>query len=316
MSDTEKVFTVTGMDCANCAMSIERGVAGLPKVDQCALTYGTAKLRVSGAASEQDVIARVRQLGYDAMLDDGSAPAQAPSAQTKTGVMGFFAYLLQRQNTTLALLGLALIIPGLIVGEVLPLFGVTVSSAPVKILSLAALAVAGWPVARGAWRTLRVNHEISINLLMTIAAVGAVAIGAFEEAGLVMVLFALGEALEGYTAERSRNAIRSLMEVAPRQAVVLRECVDCKEHLGQNGYTGGPCPFCGVEEQLVSVDDLRVGERMIVNPGEKIAMDGRLLKGETQVSQAAITGESMPVPKRAGEDVYAGSINGDGAIEV
>ncbi len=316
MSDTEKVFTVTGMDCANCAMSIERGVAGMPNVDQCALTYGTAKLRVSGAASEQDVIARVRQLGYDAALDDGTAPAQAPSAQTKTGVMGFFAYLLQRQNTTLALLGLALIIPGLIVGEVLPLFGVTVSSAPVKILSLAALAVAGWPVARGAWRTLRVNHEISINLLMTIAAIGAVAIGAFEEAGLVMVLFALGEALEGYTAERSRNAIRSLMEVAPRQAVVLRECVDCKEHLGQNGYTGGPCPFCGVEEQLVSVDDLRVGERMIVNPGEKIAMDGRLLKGETQVSQAAITGESMPVPKRAGEDVYAGSINGDGAIEV
>ena len=118
MSDTEKVFTITGMDCANCAMSIERGVAGMPGVDQCALTYSTAKLRVSGAASQQEVVARVRQLGYDAALDDGSAPAQAPSTQTKTGVMGFVAYLLQRQNTTLTLIGFALIIPGLLAGEV------------------------------------------------------------------------------------------------------------------------------------------------------------------------------------------------------
>lgn len=315
MSDTENVFIITGMDCANCALSIERGVAGMPGVDQCALTYSAAKLRVSGAASPQDVIARVRQLGYEATLH-AVPQGGAPPAQTQTGLMGFVAYLLQRQNTTLALIGFALIIPGLLAAEVLPLFGIVITSAPVKLLALAALAVAGLPVARSAWRTLRVNREISINFLMTIAAIGAVVIGAYEEAGLVMVLFALGEALEGYTAQRSRNAIGSLMEVAPRQALVLRPCMDCKEHLGKDGYTGGACPFCGVEEQLVNVDDLRVGETMIVKPGEKIPMDGRLLKGETQVNQAAITGESMPAPKQPGDDVFAGSINGDGAIGV
>ena len=163
---------------------------------------------------------------------------------------------------------------------------------------------------------LVINREININVLMTIAAIGAVIIGAYTEAGLVMVLFAIGEALEGYTTERARDSINSLMEVAPNEATVLRACMDCQEHLGQDGYTGGPCPFCGVEETRVSVDELRVGETIMVKPGERIAMDGRISKGRSAVNQAPITGESVPVDKQVGNDVFAGSINGEGALEI
>jgi Cd2+/Zn2+-exporting ATPase len=183
-------------------------------------------------------------------------------------------------------------------------------------MSLAAMLVAGLPIARSAWRAIRINREININVLMTIAAVGAVIIGAYTEAGLVMVLFAIGEALEGYTTEKARDSIRSLMQVAPNEATVLRACIECKEHLGQDGYEGGPCPFCGLEETRVFVDEIRVGDTLIVKPGERIAMDGRVTGGASSVNQAPITGESVPVEKSAGSDVFAGTINEEGALEI
>jgi Cd2+/Zn2+-exporting ATPase len=163
---------------------------------------------------------------------------------------------------------------------------------------------------------LRVNRDLNINVLMSIAAVGAVIIGATTEAGLVMVLFALGEALEGYTGARARASIRSLMAVAPNEATVLRPCIDCQGHLGVDGYAGGPCPYCGVEEKRIPVDELIVGDRIIVKPGERIAMDGRVIGGESAVNQAPITGESRLVEKRPGDAVFAGSVNGGGALEV
>ena len=185
-----------------------------------------------------------------------------------------------------------------------------------KLTSLMALLVAGYPIVRSAWRALWINREISINLLMTIAAIGAVIIGAYTEAGLVMVLFAIGEALEGYTMQRARDSIRRLMEVAPQEAIVLRPCLDCKAHLGQDGYTGGPCPFCGIEEQRVAVAELRLGDTILVKPGERIAMDGQVVKGLSAVNQAPITGESMPVEKALNAPVFAGSINGEGVLEI
>ncbi len=88
--------------------------------------------------------------------------------------------------------------------------------------SLVAMALAGWPILQRGWRSLWHSREITINALMSIAAIGAVIIGAFTEAGMVMVLFALGEALEGYSANRARRSIRSLMEVVPQVATLLR----------------------------------------------------------------------------------------------
>jgi Cd2+/Zn2+-exporting ATPase len=316
-----ETYRITGMDCADCAKTIERGVAKMPGVSACTLSFGAAVLKVEGDAPRPTVIARVTQLGYG--VREGGAPTQT-APQTgwagwvqrlpQHGLLGFLRFLLSRPNTTLATLGAILILPSLVFHELLPFLGV--EGVWLTATALGALLVAGLPIARSAWRSLVLSREISINALMTIAAIGAVIIGAYTEAGLVMVLFAIGEALEGYTTERARESIKTLMTVAPNEATVLRACMDCQEHLGQNGYTGGACPLCGLEETRVFVDELRVGETIVVKPGERIAMDGRISKGSSAVNQAPITGESVPVEKQVGGEVFAGTINGEGALEM
>ncbi|MCA9930560.1 MAG: heavy metal translocating P-type ATPase, partial [Anaerolineales bacterium] len=307
----ELTFRIRGMDCAGCAQSVENGVARLDGVEMCRLNFTTELLHVTGATAADDIIKRVESLGYEAVdpTDDSDETAnQEPTNHS------FWQFLWQRWDTRLALLGALLILPGLLFNELLPFLGL--ESMWLNLFSVAAMAVAGYPIADSAWRTLRINREISINLLMTIAAVGAVIIGAYTEAGLVMVLFAVGEALEGFTAARARNSIRSLMEAAPQEATVLRPCINCAGHMGQDGYTGGPCPFCGLEEQRVPVASLEVGETIVVKPGEQIPMDGRILTGHSAVNQAPITGESQPVAKEPEDTVYASSINGNGVLQI
>ena len=307
---TERTFKVTGMDCAACARTVESGVARLEGVDACSLNFATETLRVEGAVDDETVAGRVRELGYD-VADPGSDGQDGRPAERASN---FLSFMLSRTDTILALVGALLILPGLLFNELLPMLGL--ESSWLHVTSLAALATAGWPIARSAWRSLRINRDVNINVLMTIASIGAVFIGAYTEAGLVMVLFAVGEALEGYTASRARDAIRTLSQVMPREATVLRPCIDCEGHMGQDGYTGGPCPFCGLEEQRVPVDELEVGETIVVRPGERIPMDGRVLEGASSVNQAPITGESRPVHKEQGKEVFASTVNGEGVLHV
>lgn len=297
---------ITGMDCAACAQTIERGVAKLDGVQTCALNFTSETLRVEGNLSQDTVVQRVRELGYGI--------AQNPTSDLQKPDTSLWRFMLARRDTQLALLGALLILPGLIFNELLP--GLGFSHPLLEVLSVAAMLLAGFPIARSAWRAVTINHEININVLMTLAAFGAAIIGEYTEAGLVITLFALGEALEGFTVQRARDALRALVALAPRRAAVLRPCVDCREHLGQDGYEGGPCPFCGLEMQLVDVDALVLGDRIVVKPGERIPMDGRVLSGEASVNQAAITGESLPMVRGPGAAVFAGSINGEGALEI
>ncbi len=311
-----QTFRITGMDCADCARGIERGVCRLEGVQSAAINFGAATLKVEGEISREAVAARVRELGYDVAEAEAidTTPADAAEDGRRTGLAGFLRYLLQRRDTTLALVGAALILPGLIFNEFLPMLGV--SHWLFDLTSILAWAVAGYPIGRRAWRSLRISHSITIDVLMSIAAFGAVLIGAFAEAGLVMVLFSLGEALEGYVTEQARGSIRSLMDLAPTAATILAPCIDCREHLGRDGYTGGPCPFCGLEEKPAPVSGLRLGDVILVKPGERIPMDGRVVTGRSSVNQAPITGESRPVEKAEGMEVFAGSINGEGAMQI
>jgi Cd2+/Zn2+-exporting ATPase len=302
---TTESYDITGMDCADCARTIERGVASLDGVQACSLNFTAAKLKVVGDVPRPAVIARVRDLGYDVGRGNEESRADTRTLRSR---------MLNPPSSMFTFLALALVLPALVFDELLPMLGL---GGPIwDALAVAAALIAGVPIARRAWRALTISREITMDVLMAIGIAGALAIGAYAEAGLVAALAGISNLLEAYTADRARDSLRSLMSLAPGTAVVLRPCTDCAAHLGREGYAGGPCPFCGIEEHSVAVADLRVGEHIVVKPGERVPMDGRVLSGHSALDQAPITGESMPVDKAPGDDVFAGSINGEGALTI
>lgn len=286
----EYSFTVRGLDCAGCAQTVERGVAQLPGVQACSLTFTSERLWVQGELAAEAIVQRVRDLGYEAV-----AAEETPTAPSSaTAAPSFFAFMLARRETRLALVAALCVLPGVVLHEILGWQALWID-----LLALLAMVLTLGPIARSAWRGLHINRELNINALMTIAALGAVTIGAYVEAGLVMVLFTIGEALEGYTATRARHAIASLLEVAPATALRL----------------GTSCCSSGCEER-VPIEALRVGDVVVVRPGERIPMDGTVRAGFSSVNQAPITGESRLIEKAPGAEVFAGSINGEGSLEL
>ncbi len=302
---------ITGMDCADCAATLEKGVGNLSGVQSCVVNFGAARLKAEYDAAhtnEAAIVERIQALGYDVYTETSNQVARA--ASQRGGVLGFFPFLFKRTDTTLAAIG------GLLVGFGMLVEFFNASHIFTQSIYWLALIMAGYPIARSGLRRLWLNREININLLMALAAIGAVIIGEEAEAATVIFLFAIGEALEGYTMDRARNSIRKLMTLTPAEATVLRPCNDCREHLGRDGYTGGPCPFCGAHETRVPVERLQVGETILIKPGERIPVDGVVLTGASAINQAPITGESMPVAKTAGDEIFAGTVNGEGTLEV
>lgn len=138
------------------------------------------------------------------------------------------------------------------------------------------------------------RFRFDMNVLMTVAVIGAAAIGEWGEGAVVVILFAISEALETYSMDKARQSIRSLMDIAPKEALIRR----------------------GNEELMVPVANIQVDDIMIVKPGQKLAMDGLVVKGNSTINQAAITGESVPVSKSIDDEVFAGTLNEEGLLEV
>jgi Cd2+/Zn2+-exporting ATPase len=305
-------YQIDGMDCANCALTLERSLSRLEGVERVQVSFTTAKLQASGIFDPQALVSRVHALGYRVIVQQPE-PTPADMQETRDGVLGFLRFLRSSRQTTIALLAALLLLASLPF-SFFP--NSLLTSSAQMILHLAVVLLAGAPIAFRGVRALGAGRQVTIDLLMSIATVGAVLIGETGEAATVIFLFTIGEALEGYTAERARHSLRSLLALQPERAMVLRPCIDCAEHMGQSGYSGGPCPFCGAHPVSLSVDQVQVGETVVIRAGERIPVDGLILNGTSTINQSAVTGESLPVIREKGEEVFAGTLNGEGALEV
>jgi Cd2+/Zn2+-exporting ATPase len=267
------------MDCADCALHLEEAAGRLKGVAQVKVSFATGKMHLTpeqGADVLPQVQALVRQMGYEALPVARLAGAQRERRP-----------LLRRKDWPVAAAAALLLVA-------LALRLATGAGVVVNGLLTAATLLAGWPIARSGWATLRAARRLDMNTLMSIAALGALAIGEYDEAAVVILLFSVGELLESYTMDRARGAIHALMDASPQEAIRLTPDGD----------------------ERVPVEALAVGDRVLVRPGVRLPADGEVVEGRSAVNQAPITGESMPVDKGPGSAVYAGTINGPGALTV
>lgn len=273
------VFDVTGMDCGDCAKTVQAGISRLSGVHEAAVNFGVGTLTVTAdrALVTPDAVLRaVTQAGYGATLRGGNTPTVATASQW------------WRQRRVLEVTGAALL---WIVGFTLERLDLPRVASAVPYI--AGMILSGYPIARAGWFALKARRA-DMNLLMTIAAVGAVAIGQWDEGASVLILFSIGTMLQAMTIERTRRALAGLLALTPAEATVIHD-----DH-----------------EHRVAVAQVNVGDLVRVRPGERLPVDGIVTAGISAVDQAPITGESVPVEVEAESHVFAGSINGDGTLEV
>ncbi|MEJ2598585.1 MAG: HAD-IC family P-type ATPase, partial [Anaerolineales bacterium] len=203
-------------------------------------------------------------------------------------VEGLQSWLQENRELLSSLLAGALLVVGWVGAQFLGLPALAATA-----LYLGAYILGGWHIARHAWLALRQRH-FDTDLLMIVAALGAAILGDFAEGALLLFLFSLGHALEERALDRARQAVHALADLTPRTALVRRP----------DG------------EQEIPVEQVTVGETAIIRPGSRLSVDGEILTGSSSVDQSAVTGESIPVEKMPGDKVFAGTVNGDGALEV
>ncbi len=262
-----------GMCCSEEQHAIEKKLRTIRGVESCKFNLVNQKVDVVHTCSRNDIQSALHRLGF-------KAHEQIPTVEQ--------ASFWDKHAPLFSTVTSAVLI---IIGILLERLG---SSETVTIpLFLGAILIGGWRIARKGLKAAK-NVSLDMNSLMTIAVIGAMAIGEWTEAAAVVFLFALAQLLEYHSVDRARNAIRSLMNLSPRKARVLQNRAEVE----------------------VSVEKVRIGDVVVIRPGERIPLDGRVRVGHSTVNQSPITGESIPVEKKADDEVYAGTINENGTLEV
>src|SRR5436190_6917150 len=272
----ESTFRVEGMDCREEVALLERRFKNLTGLEDFAADLMGQRLHVKYDAAKLSASTIV-----DAVADTG----MRAWLEHEEPIVGTERQARVRQALVWTS-GIALA-----AGLALEAIG---APAPASIaLFVVSLAAGVGVTIRKAWSALRVG-SLDINVLMTIAAAGAAVIGQWSEAATVVFLFAVAQTLEARTLERARSAIRALMDLTPADAL-LRDAAG---------------------ERRIPVDRIEPGTMIVVRPGEKIPLDGDVVAGASEVNQAPVTGESLPVDKASGDRVFAGTINGRGALDI
>ncbi|MGF3024172.1 heavy metal translocating P-type ATPase [Methylobacterium aquaticum] len=288
-------YRVRGMDCPTCAGKIETAVSRLPGVADVRVNYGSQFLDLAldeAATPRSELEGRIERLGY------GVAPlptaADLAKAQAEGGALPAETSedaeppLWRSRKALLAILIGALFVAGFVVDRVAP--GLTGEYAywPGALVGLAYY-------GRRAVSAAFAGTPFSIEMLMSVATAGALAIHAAEEAAIVVLLFTVGEMLEVVAAGRARAGIKALAALVPKTARLVEADGSIRE---------------------VSAASLAIGQVVVVRPGDRVPADGVITDGSSSLDESPITGESVPKPKEVGDPVYAGSVNADGALQV
>lgn len=270
----KETFYVQGMSCANCAKTFENNVKEIPTVKNANVNFGASKITVYGEVT-------IEQLEKAGAFENITVTKEFKQKEQFT-----LSYFLKNSWN-------------LIVSFLLLVIGITLLTQlgedhPATITTfIASILIGGYTLFNAGLQNL-IKLKFDMNTLMTIAVIGAALIGEWIEGAVVVILFAISEALETFSMDKARASIQSLIDIAPKKALVVRDG----------------------KQQEIDVDEIKVNDIVIVKPGEKIAADGVVVNGESTINQAAITGESIPVFKQINDQVYAGTLNEEGYLEV
>lgn len=276
---TTLTLRVEGMDCGGCERKVVSALERLEGIEEVTASSVTGSVKIHhhdhGAPSRKTIEGILNELGYQVASHDGQTRASGASSswwQTAKGRL--------------------VIITGnlLIVAFALRLAWPALGNMPFILATLVGLI----PIAQSAWGALKMRNPFTIEMLMCIAALGALAINAAAEAAMVVFLFAVGELLEGVAASRARRSISALANLTPSTARLM-----------DNGHL-----------RDVSAESLKPGQRVLVRPGDRVPCDGRILVGTSDIDESPVNGESIPRSRAPGDDIFAGTVNLDAALEV
>jgi Zn2+/Cd2+-exporting ATPase len=285
-----ETLSVPGMDCPSCAGKVENALADVPGVSEFDAQPASGRVVVTATdTSRDDLVKAVEGAGYDVAdvsTDDEPAVESPRAVWTSTRALKTWV-------------GAAFLIGALLLEFVVPTANADLFAALGRTFTvadvgyLAATAVGGQAVIRNGYYSAK-NASLDIDLLMAAGIIGALAVDLYFEAATLAVLFSVAELLERFSMDRARNSLRELVDLSPDTATVRRDG----------------------DEEMVPVEEVRVGDTVVVRPGEKVPVDGNVRDGTSSVNQAPITGESVPVEKSEDDEVYAGTVNEEGYLEI